>query len=278
MAVETPLAFFSYARDDSQFALQLAKDLKLSGAPVWLDQLDIHPGQRWDKAVEDALANCTRLLVILSPSSVDSTNVMDEVSFALEEQKTVIPVLHRMCRIPFRLRRVQYVDFRGEYDASVRELLKVMGVAAQDRVPLEEHHVADWPARLVHQLRRSRAPEIGGLSKSSAKQRFRIDAILKVLVWSARILALIQAAFVCYLLFTVDNRTDRVINAFLVPSGLAQMGAWKWEWQGSVVALTVSVAATIFGPSEGYILFYFAVPAMLFLIHWGLGSSLSLKV
>ena len=66
--------------------------------------------------------------MILSSSSVDSTNVMDEVSFALEEREIVIPVLHRECKIPFRLRRVQYVDFRGEYATGVRELLKVMGV------------------------------------------------------------------------------------------------------------------------------------------------------
>jgi uncharacterized RDD family membrane protein YckC len=127
MAVETPFAFFSYARDDAQFALQLAKDLKARGFPVWLDQLDIRPGQRWDKAVEDALASCPRMLVILSPSSVASTNVMDEVSFALEEQKTLIPVLHRDCKIPFRLRRVQYADFRGGYDTGLRDLLRVMG-------------------------------------------------------------------------------------------------------------------------------------------------------
>ena len=44
MAAATPLAFFSYAREDSQFALQLAKDLKLAGIPVGLGQLDIRPG------------------------------------------------------------------------------------------------------------------------------------------------------------------------------------------------------------------------------------------
>jgi len=128
MAIEMPLAFFSYARDDSQFALQLAKDLKSSGVSVWLDQLDIRPGQRWDKAVEHALAGCPSVLAILSPSSVSSTNVMDEVSFALEEGKVLIPILHRECKIPFRLRRLQYVDFRAEYGTGLRDLLNVMGV------------------------------------------------------------------------------------------------------------------------------------------------------
>jgi hypothetical protein len=45
-------AFFSYSRDDSEFALRLAADLKAAGANVWLDQLDIAPGQRWARTVQ----------------------------------------------------------------------------------------------------------------------------------------------------------------------------------------------------------------------------------
>src|SRR6516162_10227707 len=121
-----PAAFFSYSRDDSEFVLRVAGDLKAAGANVWLDQMDIVPGQRWDDAVERALAGCPRMLVVLSPASVHSTNVMDEVSFALEEGKTVIPILYRDCAIPFRLRRVQYIDLRHDYDHGLAELLKLL--------------------------------------------------------------------------------------------------------------------------------------------------------
>lgn len=99
---------------------------------MWLDQLDIDPGQRWARAVQDALNNCHRLLVILSPSSVNSTNVEDEVAFALEEHKTIIPVLYRECTIPFQLRPFQYVDFRTDYDGRLKTLLKTLGVVQQD--------------------------------------------------------------------------------------------------------------------------------------------------
>jgi hypothetical protein len=123
---DAPAAFFSYSREDSDFALKLAGDLKAAKASVWLDQLDIRPGDRWDRTVEDALTNCPRMLVILSPASVSSTNVMDEVSFALEERKTVIPVMYRDCTVPFRLRRVQYVDFRHDYAHGLQELLNIL--------------------------------------------------------------------------------------------------------------------------------------------------------
>ena len=126
LATDTSAAFFSYCSADSEFALQLAGDLKAAGACVWMDQLDIRPGRLWDRSVEDALSTCPRMVVILSPASISSINVMDEVSFALEQQKTVIPVLLRDCKVPFRLRRLQYVNFRNDYDLGLKELLKTL--------------------------------------------------------------------------------------------------------------------------------------------------------
>ena len=119
MATEAQTAFFSYSREDSEFALRLAEDLKAAAASVWMDTLN----------------NCHRLLVILSPSSVSSTNVEDEVAFALEEHKTVLPVLYRECKVPFQLRPFQRVDFTADYDRGLKTLLKALGVKQQDVTP-----------------------------------------------------------------------------------------------------------------------------------------------
>ena len=129
MPRDTPAAFFSYCREDSEFALRLAEDLKAVGANVWIDQLDIEPGTPWDRAVEDALIKCPRMLVILSPVSVTSDNVRDEVSFALSKQKKIIPVLYRDCDVPFRVARLQHIDFRADYDRALKTLLKVLGLS-----------------------------------------------------------------------------------------------------------------------------------------------------
>ena len=119
-------AFFSYSRHDSEFTLKLAKDLRAAGAPVWLDQLDIPPGRHWDTAVEKAIGVSSSLLIVLSPDSVQSENVMDEVSYALEEGKLVIPVLYRDCKIPLRLRRLQYIDLRTDYQGGLAEIRKML--------------------------------------------------------------------------------------------------------------------------------------------------------
>jgi hypothetical protein len=135
MVAETGKIFCSYARADDEFALKLAKDMKSAGASIWLDQLDIPKGQRWDRAVEEALQTCEYLLVILSPVSVESHNVMDEVSFALEEKKQVLPVLYRSCKLPFRLRRVQYIDFTVDYEDGLLQLRKALGEQPIDKPP-----------------------------------------------------------------------------------------------------------------------------------------------
>jgi hypothetical protein len=62
--------FISYSRVNKDFAARLAKELKASGFPIWLDVLDIPTGARWDDELEKALAACEIFMVILTPTSV----------------------------------------------------------------------------------------------------------------------------------------------------------------------------------------------------------------
>lgn len=120
--------FVSYSRSDKEFAFRVAEDLKSAGAGVWLDQRDISAGERWDRAVESALLSCDSIVVILSPDAVGSSNVLDEVSFAIEHEKQIVPILYRDCTIPLRLRRIQYQDFRNEYAEGLSRLVRTLGL------------------------------------------------------------------------------------------------------------------------------------------------------
>ncbi len=124
-----PHTFISYAREDAVFALQLARALRAAGVEIWLDQLDITAGARWDRAVQQALETCARFLIILSPASVESENVQDEIAGALDENKIIVPVLLRDCKTPLRLRRLQRVDFTGEFQSALHELLEDLNVS-----------------------------------------------------------------------------------------------------------------------------------------------------
>ena len=75
MADAATRIFFSYARSDSEFVLKVATELRKDGRNVWVDQLDIPKGARWDDEVEKALKTSTCLLTVLSPASPISQNV-----------------------------------------------------------------------------------------------------------------------------------------------------------------------------------------------------------
>jgi len=128
LVTESSPAFVSYSRADADFALKLAEDLKNGGANIWLDQLDIEPGERWARAVQAALKAAPRVLVILSPASVSSNNVEDEIAFALDKRKSIIPIMSQDCEIPFQLVPFQYVDFRTDYGRGLGRLLKTLAV------------------------------------------------------------------------------------------------------------------------------------------------------
>ena len=115
--------FLSYSRTDEDVALRLANDLIAAGVSVWVDQYDIRASQHWDSAIEEAVRRCGGMLVILSPRSVCSPNVADEVAFALEAGKCVIPFLIEKCTMPLRMTRLQLIDATVDYDRALRKCL-----------------------------------------------------------------------------------------------------------------------------------------------------------
>ena len=161
--VDPPKAFVSYSRADTDFVLRLCQDLRAAGASIWLDKLDIHPGEEWDQAIERGLSECGRMLVVLSPKSVTSENVLDEIGYALSKKKPIIPVLYRDCEVPYRLNRLEYVDFRTAYDERLKYLLLAIGDAKENpkTIPLPVAH--DRSRRLYLLAGAGAAAAIAGL-------------------------------------------------------------------------------------------------------------------
>lgn len=118
--------FLSYSRSDERFALRFAQDLRANAVPVWVDQLDIRPSEHWDRAIERAVRDCRGLVVILSPRSVASDNVADEISFAVDRRKPVLPVVIERCDLPLRITRMHVIDATDNYDRALRQCLAEM--------------------------------------------------------------------------------------------------------------------------------------------------------
>jgi hypothetical protein len=130
--------FLSYSRSDEKFALRLARDLRANGVAMWVDQLDIRPSEHWDRAIERAVRACCGLVVILSPRSVASDNVADEISFAIDSGKSVLPVMIEKCVLPLRITRMHLIDATGSYDKALRQCLETLKNPAASAAPAND--------------------------------------------------------------------------------------------------------------------------------------------
>ena len=120
-AAEADTYFLSYSRSDQELALRLATYVRAQGIGLWVDQLDIRPSEHWDRAIERAVSKCRGIVVVLSPRSVASDNVADEISFAIDGGKSVLPVMIERCSLPLRITRMQVIDATGNYDKALEE-------------------------------------------------------------------------------------------------------------------------------------------------------------
>lgn len=126
--------FFSYRSNEAEFALKLATDLKNIGVRIWIDRLDIRPGQNWLRALELGINNCAALLTILSPGYTQSPYCQRELARAARLSIPIIPILLEsleQAEWPLVTELYQYIDFTnwrtpGEYDKKLDELVKVL--------------------------------------------------------------------------------------------------------------------------------------------------------
>ncbi len=115
--------FISYSRRDSAQALELAERLRSSGMEVWIDQHGIEGAEQWATEIVEGIRLCSTFLVLLSPSSTESENVLKELSLASEKRKRILPVDLAPVVLPssfeYPLAGLQRVAI-GDFDAILR--------------------------------------------------------------------------------------------------------------------------------------------------------------
>jgi hypothetical protein len=169
-------AFISYSRTNKEFAIKLTKGLRSAGYPVWFDLMDIPTGSRWDDEVEKALRECSIFMIILTPASIASNNVKDEIGYAIDHGKRILPVLLENCDVPLRLRRFQYVDFTSksfeEGFESARELLG--DIVDEASVPLQAKSPDD--TQIERNAERKERQEADQLASQKAESESKAEA------------------------------------------------------------------------------------------------------
>jgi formylglycine-generating enzyme required for sulfatase activity len=124
--------FISHDSADDDFVDRLAESLRGHGLTPWVDHQDIPPGSDWDWEVQQAINGCELLMFIVTEAGLASDNCTDEWSHALGQNKLIIPVMLEEDLadedLPMRLKRRQWVDFRGEYDNAFGDLINWLGL------------------------------------------------------------------------------------------------------------------------------------------------------
>ena len=154
MSAET--IFVSYSSKDRPFALGLVKELQNLGANVWIDQLGIGLGENWDNAIEEALEKSESFMLILSQTSVESPNVQDEVSIAINTNKKMVPILIEECKLPMSWQRRQYADLANNPDKAIHDILTFLGLQEKASASLKKVlsliGVSEAPKKVVQKI------------------------------------------------------------------------------------------------------------------------------
>lgn len=135
--------FLSHASEDKVFARKIGFALKKIGIKVWIDEAEIQIGDTLKIKIESSIDSVDFLIVILSPNSVKSAWVKNEVKQALNKETIfkkvlVLPVLYQNCKIPNSIKEKLYADLTNELDFE-REFDKILNRIKKDDKPESEN-------------------------------------------------------------------------------------------------------------------------------------------
>jgi adenylate cyclase len=122
--------FVSYSREDQDRVFELTAQLRAAGVSLWIDQGAIDAASLWSEQIVNALESAKALLLIVTPSSVQSDNVAKEVMLVSERKGHILPVHLEPTVIPptlkYQLAGIQHIEYfkAAEAGASVRAILR----------------------------------------------------------------------------------------------------------------------------------------------------------
>ena len=131
--------FVSYARSDRERVLQIVERIRSKGIRVWVDEGGIHGASLWEQEIVDAIDASKVMILMVSNSSINSDNVVKELSIASEDKKPILPVYLNRSKIPksmrYQLAGIQHIEFfEGQEDLAFQSMivsLSKLGVSAK---------------------------------------------------------------------------------------------------------------------------------------------------
>jgi hypothetical protein len=115
-----PHVFLSHSHRDKPFVRALARKLSEYGVGVWVDEGELKIGDSLIERISAVIQETPLLIAVLSPTSVKSNWVKEELHLAMTRQiqrrrVKVLPVMKEVCKVPDFLQGRMYADFTTPY-------------------------------------------------------------------------------------------------------------------------------------------------------------------
>jgi adenylate cyclase len=121
--------FVSYARTDKSRVAPLVAAIEAQGWSVWWDP-EISPGQEFDRQISAALRTAAAVVVVWTPTSVESRWVRGEARDAAD-RGILVPVRFENAELPIDVRAIHTTELDGwgenARSPQVQELLRALG-------------------------------------------------------------------------------------------------------------------------------------------------------
>jgi hypothetical protein len=127
-----PRVFLSYAPQDREFVRKIAERIKSYGVCVWYDEWEMAMGDSLLDKIERGISSSDYIIVLLSPDSLKSKWIQQELTMAMARELTardviIIPVLISdvlESEIPIVLQDIRWLDLRKHTERDIDLLVK----------------------------------------------------------------------------------------------------------------------------------------------------------
>ncbi len=128
--------FISYASGDGGIADELRNDLEKNGLKCFMAEKDIQVAMEWQDSIRAALIGSKRVLVLLTPRSINRPWVLMETGAAWALGKALIPALSHVAANelldPIRRHQARVIETTAQRQSLVNELTGTQQPAAAD--------------------------------------------------------------------------------------------------------------------------------------------------
>jgi hypothetical protein len=142
---KAPRVFLSYSRTDLPFVQDLMAGLERGGVRVWFDVRELMVGEDYLVATEQGLRDSEYCVVIVSRYSMESAEVLRELTIAQKVGTTIVPVLLHDTELAGQLRNLQWVDFRFHFEGPLAGLIAQLQGRINQTLVAQRLHGATKP-------------------------------------------------------------------------------------------------------------------------------------